>query len=83
MGFKKYSGSSSKMLMNINGSWVFGRGKYPGMTMEEVIKLNPSYVKWVFNDASEGMDDEQFYALQSAMENAGLFKEAKSKRRVH
>lgn len=49
--------------------WAFKHGKHIGKTLEEVAEEAPSYLKWMFNNASDDLDKEAFNALEDVMED--------------
>lgn len=60
------------MLKMVDGTFRFTRGKHDGETLEEVADSDPSYLKWVFNEASERLSDEAFHALEDVMSDKGI-----------
>ena len=57
-----------------SGDWVFKHGKHAGETLSSVAEgeKNKGYIRWVFHEAAEDLDDEAFYALEDAMEQNGI-----------
>lgn len=64
-----FKGSSrfSKLLVLELGKWVLGRGKHAGQTLDQVSREDPSYLEWVQKEASTGLSDAAYYALEDAL----------------
>lgn len=56
------------LLEQLNDEWVFARGKFAGETLKQVAKEQPSYLQWVFENATDGLSDDAFHALEDMME---------------
>jgi hypothetical protein len=51
---------------------VFQHGKHRLETLEQVAEDDPSYIKWVFNNASEDLPTEVHHALEDVMEKNNI-----------
>lgn len=60
------------MIKKVDGVFCFTRGKHQNEKLEDVAVSDPSYLKWVFNEASESLSDEAFHALEDVMEENGI-----------
>lgn len=58
----------------LTNEWVFKHGKHIGKTLQEVAesKSDQGYLLWMWEKASEDLDDEAMHALEDAIEEAGL-----------
>lgn len=52
------------LIQEIDGEWKFAFGKHEGKTLEEVAEESPGYLRWVYNEASENLEDDAFHALE-------------------
>jgi hypothetical protein len=67
-----------------SSNWVFQRGKHIGRTLEEAAKVDPSYLQWMFLNATEDLNNEAYYLLEDVMERNRIefFPNAKGKAKV-
>jgi hypothetical protein len=56
----------------IRGTFIFTRGKYDTKTVDEVARLDPSYLQWVFTSATEELADPEFRHLEDVMRKYGI-----------
>jgi hypothetical protein len=52
--------------------YSFIRGKHQGETLDDVAASDPSYLQWMFENATEDLDDEAFHALEDVMEENSI-----------
>lgn len=51
-----------------DGHWLVGGTKHRGRMLEDVARVDPSYLKWIFLKASVDLSDDAFNALSDVLE---------------
>ena len=56
------------------GLWALGGGKYAEASLEEVARIDPSYLNWVWNEKKiyDFLPDDAAYALEDTMKKYGI-----------
>lgn len=47
--------------------WYLNGSKHLGKTLEEVAKIDPGYVWWIWHKIGPAMADETYYAIEDVM----------------
>ena len=63
---------SRKLIEQVDGDWVFGKGKFVDFKLSDVAKDNPSYLIWVHKDATNNLSNDAYYALEDVMEEFNI-----------
>lgn len=51
------SSSTGKNWLDSDGYFIFG--KYKGISIEDVVREDPGYIKWIVNDAEDISDEDR------------------------
>ncbi len=62
----------SFFMKTASGSVVFNGGKYNGMSVEEVARIDPDYLRWARKDMTIGVPDDVFDLISNAMVANGI-----------
>lgn len=66
------------------GLWTLSGSKHPGKTLEEVARLDPGYLTWIWNEPKvyDFLPDDAEAALQDVMTKFGVPFEKQKRRSV-
>ena len=61
----------SSLFVKVGRVWEFTRGKHVGEGLEDVASEDPSYIKWIYDEADD-LDEEQTAAIEEVAEEWGI-----------